>query len=118
MEKRVLVNVLGGCGVTFGVVAVAAPGAMQSGYGVASTPSSRSLTRSWGTRTATLGVLAMRARDEDRDDLLLAFAGMNGLDAVLGLAGMRDGLSSRTALATAATSAVFSALLLVARSLD
>lgn len=118
MDKGQMVNVLGGGAVTFGVVAVAAPEAMHSGYGLASTSTSRSLMRLWGTRTATMGVLAMRARDEDRDDWLLALAFMNGLDAVLDLTGMRDGVPSRAAVGTAATSAVFAALMLVARSLD
>lgn len=118
MDKTQLVNVLGGGAVTFGVVAVAAPEAMHSGYGMASTSTSRSLMRLWGTRTATLGVLAMRARDEDRDGWLLALAVMNGVDAVLSVAGMRDGIPLRAGVGTAATSAVFAALLLVARGLD
>lgn len=118
MDRRSLVTVLGGSAVAFGVVAVAAPGALHSGYGMASTSTSRSLMRLWGTRTATLGALAMRARDEDLDEWLLALAAMNGLDAVLDLAGIRDGISSNSATATAATSAVFAALMLVARSLN
>ncbi len=47
--------------------------------------------RMWGTRTAALGGLALRARDDDLDEWMLVLAGMNGLDALLDLAAIRDG---------------------------
>lgn len=117
-EEEPLSNLLGGCGVTAGVMTIAAPGVSNRVSGLNSTPSSRAVTRAWGTRNLTLAVLAMRAPDEARDEWTYALALMNGLDAALNLIGMRDGIPRRVAIGSAALPAVVAALLLVARSLD
>jgi hypothetical protein len=119
MDKRMLASGLGGGAMAFGVAAVVAPKALGQVYSITNNADSRILFRLWGTRTFTLGALALGISDEKQlDDLLLKVAALNATDALLAVfAGLRDGAPSRGAALSGSTSAAFAAALLYARSL-
>jgi hypothetical protein len=118
MDKQLLVKVLGVASVAFGVVAAAAPDLLLTTYRFTPNPEARGMTRLWGTRNITLGALVLAAKGRELDDLLLSGSVLNGVDAVLGLAGNAlDGTKGPGGALGGATSAVFGALCAYARGL-
>jgi hypothetical protein len=118
MDKQMLVKVLGGASVGFGVVAAAAPDLLATTYRFTPNPEFRGMTRLWGTRNITLGALLFSAKGRALDDLLLSGAILNGIDALLGLAGNAiDGTKGPGGALGGATSAAFGALCVYTRGL-
>ena len=94
----------------FGVMGVAAPGALRAAYGD-SKSSGGSLDyfgRTWGTRTAVLGALTLMAgSDEERKRIAGLAAAMNAVDSLSAL--RNDELPAVTRRMAALTSAGFAA---------
>jgi hypothetical protein len=64
------------------------------------------------------GILALRARGKELDELLLLLAGMNAVDAIgTAMSALREEDGRRPALLTAASSALFAVLTLCVRQL-
>lgn len=102
----------------FGTVAIAAPKLLFNTYAIADTADTRALGRMWGTRTALLGALALAAREAEFDRFLLGVTALNAADAVLaGYGAVREGTNARGAALSGATSALFAAAGVFARSL-
>jgi hypothetical protein len=94
----------------FGAVATLTPRVFAGLYGLPNEPNVRAMTRTWGTRTAVLGAMAlMLQRPEDQRRLMTLAAAMNAADSVL-VAGS-SGLSKRTRVLGSLSSAGFAAAL-------
>lgn len=118
MDKQMLVKVLGVASVGFGVVAAASPDLLLTTYRFTPNPVARGMTRLWGTRNITLGALVLAAKGGAVDDMLLSGAILNGVDAILGLAGNAlDGTKGSGGALGGATSAAFGALCVYTRGL-
>ncbi len=119
MDKQPLVQGMAAASIGFGVLGALAPGALLKTYGTDASPSTRSITRIWGTRNIVLGVLTLQLDGEAQDTVLDAAIGLNIADSVLGLIGPRlDGSSARAGLLASATSGFFAGLAGYAKSLD
>ncbi|WP_375497993.1 DUF4267 domain-containing protein [uncultured Jatrophihabitans sp.] len=109
VRKAVVVS-----GVALGAVAVAAPGAFVSTYGLRATPATKIMTRLWGSRSLALGALTLGITDAaSRRTLTTVSAALGVGDAALILAAGEVAASSRVrgALTAAAFVAAHSYLL-------
>jgi hypothetical protein len=79
---------VGAGSLAFGVVGTVAPGTLRRTYGdkASSGGSLEYFNRTWGTRTAVLGALALMATsDPERKRMAQLAAGMNALDTLVAL---------------------------------
>jgi hypothetical protein len=100
---------IGASSLGFGALAVVAPLALAKVFGMGSqpTPDSYYLGRTWGSRTALLGVLSLTAGPEESRRLAVGAAALNALDAAVALT--TAGFSMRTRVAAGLTSASYCA---------
>ena len=92
----------------FGLLAMAAPGALRAAYGdrMSSGGALDYFGRTWGSRTAVLGALTMMATsDEERKRIAGLAAAMNAMDSVAAL--RSDDMPATTRRMAALTSAGF-----------
>lgn len=101
-------NAVAGGALAFGAAGLAAPQLLIGTYGLPNTGPFRFLARLWGTRTATLGALALMQPAAQRRPFYAAAAAMNAVDAAVALGAGRD-VSTRTKVMAAVTSASFAA---------
>jgi hypothetical protein len=94
----------------FGAVAVVAPRLFTGVYGLTSDPNVRTLARLWGTRTAVLGAIILKAeRPEDRRRVMMLGTVMNATDALIA-ATAGSQVSARGRILGSLTSGAFAAL--------
>lgn len=109
LDNRTASSSIAAGALAFGVAGLVAPQLVARTYGLPRNPQFRFITRLWGTRTATLGTLFLLADSEKTQrNMLVAATAMNSADAVCALAA-GSGVSLRTRLMAAATSAAFAA---------
>jgi hypothetical protein len=99
-------NAVIGGSLAFGAVGLVVPQVIIGTYGLPNTGPFRFLARLWGTRTATLGAIALLQPPAQRRQVFAAAAAMNAVDTVVSLSGGHD-LSRRTRVMAALTSASF-----------
>lgn len=108
---------IGASSLGFGAFAMVAPLTLAKVFGMGSqpTPDSYYLGRTWGNRTALLGVLSLTAGPEESRRLAMGSAALNALDAAVALT--TAGFSMRTRITAGLTSAAYStAAVYVARA--
>lgn len=106
LTKSTVGNAMAAGAVGFGAAGILAPRALARAYGLPSTPPVRFMARLWGTRNAALGALYLTSRSEGaRRNMVVAEVAVNAADAVL--AATASGVSARTRVMAAATSAAF-----------
>jgi hypothetical protein len=119
MDKQGLVQGLAAGAIGFGVMGAVAPGTLLRIYGADPTPSTRSMTRLWGTRNVVLGVLTLQLRGDAQDTMLSAAMYLNLADSLLGVIGPAlDNSPAKTGLLAAASSGLFAGIAGYAKSLD
>ena len=118
MDKQGLVQGIAAGSIGFGVLAVAAPGVLLKTYGTDASPSTRGMTRLWGTRNIALGFLTLQLEGDAQDLILSAAVAVNLADSLIGLlAPALDDLPARSSLAASLTSAAFAGAAGYAKSL-
>lgn len=100
----------GAAATAFGVAGIVAPRLLSGTYGMKDRSDDFSfMGRLWGTRTAALGGLMLAAKPgSERRNIVLAATVLNALDVAIALTS--GGLSGRTKVLAAATSAAFVAV--------
>jgi hypothetical protein len=104
-----VVKAVGAGSLAFGVVGTLVPGTLRRTYGdgASSGASLDYFGRTWGTRTAVLGALALMASSaEERKRIATLAAAMNAVDALVALSA--DGLPRTTRVMAALSSGAFS----------
>jgi hypothetical protein len=106
LDRKTISTVVAGGSVGVGTLAVVAPRAMTAVFGLPGTGPFRFLVRLWGTRTATLGALALTVPAAQKRQVYAAVAVMDAVDAGLALSAGRD-VTWRTKILAAVTSGTF-----------